>query len=82
MTTRTWQTSVLVVAALLALGGCRKPGAHAAGSGYGVGIARMSWIIGHGMRGESTQGVRAPTEAGVGRVRTPVAAAYPQAGRI
>lgn len=82
MANRGWQTSVLIVAAVLALGGCRKPGPHAAGSGYGAGIARMAWTIGNGTHGASTQGVSAPTEAGVGRVKSPVAAAYPQAGRL
>jgi hypothetical protein len=81
MTTRAWQTSVLIMAAL-AFGACRRPGPHAAGSGYGVGIARTTWIVGHGLRGESTLGVQAPTEAGVGRVKSPFAAAYPQAGHL
>jgi hypothetical protein len=82
MTTTGWQAAVLLVTAALALGGCRKPGPHAVGSGYGVGIARMSWTIGNGMRGASTQGVSAPTEANVGRVRSPLAAAETQAGHL
>jgi hypothetical protein len=67
--------------AVSALGGCRKAGSHAEGSGYGAGIARVSWTFGNGTRGASTQGVSAPTEAEVGRIKSPAAAAGTQAGR-
>ena len=82
MTTRGLRVA-FSIGVVLALGGCRKPGTHAAGAGYGVGIARVSWTIGNGTHGASTQGVSAPTEAGVGRIKAPAAAAAgTQAGRI
>jgi hypothetical protein len=74
--------------AVLLLGvspGCHRPGTHAAGSGYGVGIPRVNYQPGKiepQLRGSDTLGVRAPSEAYIGRIRSSKGSDLPQAGRI
>jgi hypothetical protein len=82
MASRTWQATLLAAAAALSLGGCRRPGSHAQGAGYGAGIAREAWSIGSGNHEGNTQGVFAPSEAGIGRIKGPPVESYPQAGRV
>jgi hypothetical protein len=64
--------------------GCRKPGPHAGGSGYGVGIARVNVSIGDRPQtyGGSMEGVAAPSEAYIGRIKAPPAKGWPQSGRF
>jgi hypothetical protein len=71
----------LVLAALLSPG-CRRPSVHAAGSGYGAGIARQAWSFGNEpqARGSGPLGVEAPSESYIGRVKQPPARAVTQAG--
>jgi hypothetical protein len=70
MTSRAWRAG-LILAAVMSTAGCRKAGPHAGGTGYGVGIPRVAYTIGNEPQahGASTQGVSAPTEAQVGRIR-------------
>jgi hypothetical protein len=76
---------VLLLGAAL-LPGCRRGSPHAAGSGYGVGLARHPLIVGGEpqSRGITNEGVTAPTEAEaeVGRVKAPPAKGWPQSGRF
>jgi hypothetical protein len=70
--------------AAVALLGCGKPGPHAAGSGYGTGIPRVSFTFGNEPpgRGWGTEGVNAPSEQWIGRITRPPAKAWSQAGRV
>jgi hypothetical protein len=63
---------------------CHRPGTHAVGSGYGVGIPRQAFTFGNEpqTRGIDTCGVDAPTEAYVGRIRRAPEVSSPQAGRF
>jgi hypothetical protein len=74
---------VLILAAGMLLG-CRRAGPHAAGSGYGVGIARMNITVGDEPQtyGVGPLGVAAPSEAYIGRIKAPPVEAWPQSGTI
>jgi hypothetical protein len=74
----------MVAVAALSVGGCHFGGGeHVSGSGYGVGLARKAITFGMPMSARgSTQGVQAPTERDVGRIRTPPSVSYPSGGRI
>jgi len=64
--------------------GCGRPSTLAAGSGYGVGVPRVNYMLGKepASRGESRQGVSAPSERDVGRVPTPKEPLAGQVGRV
>jgi hypothetical protein len=74
---------VMVLGAGMLLG-CRRAGPHAAGSGYGVGIARVNITVGDEPQnyGPGPLGVAAPSEAYIGRIKTPPLESWPQSGRI
>jgi hypothetical protein len=83
MTGRGW-FGVTIAVATLGVGGCRFGGGdHVSGSGYGVGLARRAVTFGMPMSAHgSSQGVEAPTEREVGRIKAPPRVAYPPAGKI
>jgi hypothetical protein len=64
--------------------GCGRPSTFAAGSGYGVGIPRVNYMLGKEgpSRGETRQGVSAPSERDVGRVPAPKEPLAGQVGRV
>jgi hypothetical protein len=72
MSKRSWQ-AVVFLAGALSLVGCRKATSHAEGTGYGAGLARRALVIGGGFRGSTTEGVLAPSERDIGRIKPPQA---------